>query len=725
VFVTGTFTGTFVAYGASGTAFATRQPTNAGGTDVFVVKYSSTGTVSWVGNLSSVAGDQAPAVVGTSDGGCAVACSYGAALVCYDSGGNSATLAFAGTTDVALAKYDGAGKLTVNGGTGWLARVGNAGVSGGGGGGGSLGLCVGPDNGIYVAGAYGTGPLTVYDRTLNAYATTLPKSTASTTDGFVVKFTDAGSVAVTSASNPWMTHVGSPNAYAVSYSSIAVATDGGLVACGSHASTLYTYSTTNNATQDAVQPANAASNGTVDSFVIKYTPDGVKSWVTTFRGTSSDVATDVAVAADGGIVVAGYYGSTTLTIYTGAGQSPFATVLANGGGNDTFVAKLNLADGTVAWVSRFSGALEDTANAMTVLGDGGVVVGGSFTSQPMYVYDKLGAQYGLNLGPVPLYPFTTFTFTPAGVTGATGPTLAQVRAAYSSYSWAQSSSYLNMTTQGIQLWTVPYTGSYLIKIAGASGGTANGYRGGYGRIISTSISLTQGQVIKILVGQAGGVYYVSDTAGYPGFQSYIGCGGGGTFVTDSSNNPIIVAGGGGGGVYAYMMGTYAYIVGRDAAAYNVTSGTAGVNLSGVTGNAGGTAGGGGGSSNGGSGGGGLTGSGTLGQYGGGVGTSFTGGGTGGANKFYTGVTVLSTTPGGFGGGSGAGWHDNFEADSGAGGGYSGGGGSSSNGGSGGGGGNYVGSNATDCGFQSGDGYVTFTLYSDAYLVKMDPTGLMV
>jgi hypothetical protein len=115
----------------------------------------------------------------------------------------------------------------------------------------------------------------------------------------------------------------------------------------------------------------------------------------------------------------------------------------------------------------------------------------------------------------------------------------------------------------------------------------------------------------------------------------------------------------------------------------------------------------------------------LGQYGGGVGTSFTGGGTGGTNTFYTGVTVLSTTPGGFGGGSGAGWHSNFEADSGAGGGYSGGGGSSGSGGSGGGGGNYVGTNATDCGFQSGDGYVTFTLYSDAYLVKMDPSGLMV
>ena len=88
---------------------------------------------------------------------------------------------------------------------------------------------------------------------------------------------------------------------------------------------------------------------------------------------------------------------------------------------------------------------------------------------------------------------------------------------------------------GIQFWTVPYTGTYEITAVGAAGGQDNfGGPGGRGAYMRGEFYLKKGEVIKILVGQKG----VSTTI--------IGGGGGGTFVATSSNTLVIAAGGGGG-----------------------------------------------------------------------------------------------------------------------------------------------------------------------------------
>ena len=88
----------------------------------------------------------------------------------------------------------------------------------------------------------------------------------------------------------------------------------------------------------------------------------------------------------------------------------------------------------------------------------------------------------------------------------------------------------------IQNWTVPTTGVYTVVLAGAAGGTASSYSytKGLGAILTTKLSLVQGSVLRILVGQ-------------PGSSSYgDGGGGGGTYIVDGST-ALAVAGGGGGG----------------------------------------------------------------------------------------------------------------------------------------------------------------------------------
>jgi hypothetical protein len=256
-----------------------------------------------------------------------------------------------------------------------------------------------------------------------------------------------------------------------------------------------------------------------------------------------------------------------------------------------------------------------------------------------------------------LYSFTSFTFTNAGISENVGPSLAQCLASYSTatYPWLTNTSYFNMITNGIQRWTVPVTGTYRFTTKGASGGSSYagygfGASGRASQMVST-FSLTQGDVIQILVGQMGIVGTVTNTCGGDGG------GGGGTFVVTSSGTPLLIAGGGGG---AGSNGA-----GRDETLKNASNSTSGNKGSGSTGGAGGTSGAAGSAQsgscvNGGQPGAGWSGNGTTSQ-GHGQSFSFSNGGTGGIG----GIGV-----GGFGGGGSAG--TSYAA--GGGGGYSGGGG---------------------------------------------------
>ena len=312
--------------------------------------------------------------------------------------------------------------------------------------------------------------------------------------------------------------------------------------------------------------------------------------------------------------------------------------------------------------------------------------------------------------------FTSHTFTNAGATGRMGPILSVVRSAYSSALWAQdtTNNWLNMSPTGIQEWTVPKTGNYTIEAYGAQGGNADTATGGLGARIKISTTLTKNHVIKILCGQQGGTASVASNYGHPAIA---GGGGGGTYIYNVTTASIIlIAGGGGGAAKGDLSSSYSparYVLnGGDANVYNETSGTNGKSsMNGYTygtggsdGNAG-TTGSGGGSS-----GAGWNGSGVRGTYGGDAGLSFNSGGTGGANVVYSGSLVINTE-GGFGGGSGAGVHNNYESDAGGGGGYSGGGGGGQVLGIGGGGGNYMiaGSTYISSSTNTGHGSVTVTL----------------
>ncbi|XP_028391064.1 loricrin-like [Dendronephthya gigantea] len=123
-------------------------------------------------------------------------------------------------------------------------------------------------------------------------------------------------------------------------------------------------------------------------------------------------------------------------------------------------------------------------------------------------------------------------FTNLGASGRFGPT------SIGSHYDGKQHKDLTTVQNGIQHFTVPYTGTYTIVAVGAGGGydkSGTTYQG-LGVKIGGDFNLVQGHVLKILVGQTGVTNSLYPSSG----------GGGGSFVATSSDTPLIVAGGGGG-----------------------------------------------------------------------------------------------------------------------------------------------------------------------------------
>jgi hypothetical protein len=351
---------------------------------------------------------------------------------------------------------------------------------------------------------------------------------------------------------------------------------------------------------------------------------------------------------------------------------------ASGDAPFTLTAPTSNSSGAFTYSSSNPAVATVSGSTVTIIATGTTTITATQAATATHGSNSISATFTVT--PPPLYSFTSHTFTNAGQTGWQGPELSTVRSAYTTAgaTWAQT--YLNMTTRGIQEWTVPATGSYTIRAKGAAGGNPGTF--GRGRDIETRTELTRGEVIQILVGQQGGM---TD-------NSPQGAGGGGTFVVRGTETPIIVAGGGGG---RGAISANEYV---NSNASDQTSGNKGGDGSGTLNGEGGINGGGGEQGYAG-GGGGLLSNGTGGYNGGGEGGGSFIQSNGVIGRGEGGRDNPSNAVGGFGGGASA----EFGGGGGGGGGYSGGGGGRQREGdiyawaSGGGGGSYAIGTMTDYG----------------------------
>lgn len=314
VIVVGTFYGT--------ADFGGGSRASSGSSDVFVAKYSSSGTHLWSQRFGDIYSDAATAVAIDPYDNIYVT---GYFAVKIDFGGG--TLSSAGSTDIFVAKLDaGGGHL-------WSQRYGGS----------------SQDYGRAVA-CRGTSAVTLagtFQATVDFGGGNL--NSAGVDDAFVVDLTHAGV-------HRWSRRFGGSSAD----HAFAVAVDPG----GSVLLAGYFYGVVN------FGGGGLTSAGLADVFLAKYDDAGLHAWSRRFGGTGNDAGVSLASDPDGDVLLTGYFSATA---DFGGGD------VTSTQGTAFFVARYDT-EGAYRWCRQAGGTGDDAGRSVAAAGPGTAVLTGNFAT---------------------------------------------------------------------------------------------------------------------------------------------------------------------------------------------------------------------------------------------------------------------------------------------------------------------------------------------------------
>lgn len=301
---------------------------NSGGSDLYVVKYDSAGAVQWAKSTGGSGEEAAQAVSVDATGNAFVTGWFNSVSLPF----GFSTLSTSGDYDVFLAKYDSYGNTlwAVNGiGAGYDAAY-----------------SVKADNkgAVYVAGLYASATLAFGTNTF---------TNIGGYDMFLIKYDTLGNVMWGSAAG----NVGDEEAQ-----SVTTDADGNVYLVGNFTSANINFGTF------------AFTNaGQKDVFVIRYTPGGSIIWIRKVGSAGSDEAFNVTTDAAGDVYIAGGFNSSTLTV---GGMTLTNTAL---GTKDIFLAKYDPA-GNGLWSKNAGGADNDVCYSLAVSAPNNIYICGKTTS---------------------------------------------------------------------------------------------------------------------------------------------------------------------------------------------------------------------------------------------------------------------------------------------------------------------------------------------------------
>jgi Beta-propeller repeat len=273
--------------------------TNTGNSDVFVVKYNSSGVGQWAVAVGGSLSDYGNGIAVDGSGNVYITGNF------YSN--TLLGLTNTGDSDFFVVKYNSSGVVqwAVNGG-GFLSDSGS-------------GIAVDGSGNVYVTGYF-------YSNSV------LGLINAGNSDVFVVKYNSSGVV-------QWAVSGGGSSED--KGSGIAVDGSGNVYITGN------TYSNILGLT----------NNGISDVFVVKYNSSGVVQWAAIGGGAFEDKGSGIAVDGSGNVYITGYFSSATANFGS--------TVLLNTGNSDVFVAKYN-SSGVVQWAVKGGGTSNDYGNGVAV-----------------------------------------------------------------------------------------------------------------------------------------------------------------------------------------------------------------------------------------------------------------------------------------------------------------------------------------------------------------------
>jgi sugar lactone lactonase YvrE len=353
VYVTGSGAGTVTAYNSNGTAFATTLP-NSGGSDAFVVKYDTTGTVQWVARIATTSADEGSGIATDLGGNVYVTGFSGAANVtAFNSDGTAfaTSVPTSGNIDAFIVKYNTSGAVQ------WITRLASPLAERG------YGVTTDSSGDVFVTGNFIGLQYTIYGHSLSLFANV--SFSSGNRDAFIVKYN-------TSGTPQWVTTVGGA-AQDIGY---GVATDSignvYVMGQGGGTGTLTVYNSDGTAFATTI-----SMSGVTDSFIVKYNTSGTALWVARVSGDFAERGRAIATDSAGNVYVTGQGGDGIVRAFSSDGTA-FGTTLANAGQGDAFVVKYTTG-GTVEWVARVAstgidigyGVATDLSGNVYVTGQGG------------------------------------------------------------------------------------------------------------------------------------------------------------------------------------------------------------------------------------------------------------------------------------------------------------------------------------------------------------------
>ncbi len=259
--------------------------------DIFVVKYDSSGNVVWAKSASGTSLDEGYSITVDANGNSYVTGYFYSPTITFD----TATLTSSGGGDIFIVKYDASGNVV------WVKSAGGTYYDYG------QSIAVDANGNSYVTGIFGSSTITFGSTTL---------TNSGDYDVYIVKYDASGNVV-------WAKSAGGTNedkGYGIAVDAI-----GNSYVTGWFSSSTITFGSTT-----------LTNSGSDDIFVVKYDSSGNVMRAKSAGGTSNDLGYGIAVDASGNSYVTGYFSSSTITFR--------ARRLLNNGGYDVFVAKIGHSD---------------------------------------------------------------------------------------------------------------------------------------------------------------------------------------------------------------------------------------------------------------------------------------------------------------------------------------------------------------------------------------------